>query len=182
MNVRKLWTENFHVIRAYAYRTTEGILAGHNKNPLYLDSDKIEDIADDAIPSAWETTLNKADQIAELQDPDPEKQKKRQLGFVLRIVRNCVRHAIRRYRIQLAELTGTEWDKTPDPQTERIEAILESLPSRTRETAEAFSLGLTPSQVAARLGMSEMTVYRHREALIPKLGYLHFCRELESVC
>ncbi len=169
-NVRELWAEEFKAIRAYAYRATQGILAGHKRNPLFPSSDTIEEISADGIAESFETTTKNADRIMAWRDL--QKRRKVLLGFI----RNGCRNSIKKYRashcpnLQSDPIDQTE--ETPDG----FEELVLSLPPVFRKTAELFALGKTQSKIAELLGVDRCTVFRHQERIRELLGFDLFCR------
>ena len=173
-NVRELWVEEWRAIRAYAYRATQGILAGHKKNPLFPPADMIEEISADGIAEAYETTKRKADRIMAWKDP--KKRRKVLLGFI----RNGCRNAIKKYR--RSQCPNLESD--PISQTavnpEGFEEMILSLPPVYRQTAELFALGKTQAEIAEKLGVDRSTIYRHQQKIRQTLGFTLFCRWLQQ--
>lgn len=174
-NVRALWAKGFIKIRAYAYRATQGILAGHKTNPLFPPSDVIEEISADGIAEAFETTTKNAQRITAWRDP--EKRRKVLLGFI----RNGCRNAIKKYRAShcpnLQSDPVGQAEETPDG----FEELILSLPPVFRKTAELFAEGKTQAEIAEILGVDRSTIYRHQQQIRRIIGFDLFCRFLQRV-
>jgi DNA-directed RNA polymerase specialized sigma24 family protein len=172
-NIREMWSEEFKAIRAYAYRATQGILAGHKKNPLFLSSDALEEISADGIAEAYETSTKNADRIMAWRDP--AKRRKVLLGFI----RNGCRNAIKKYRTsQCPNLESDPIGQTAE-NPDGFEELVLSLPPVFRKTAELFSQGKTQSEVAESLGVDRSTVYRHQQQIRRIIGFDLFCRFMQ---
>ena len=172
--LRELWVEEWKAIRAYAYRATQGILAGHKKNPLFPPADTIEEISADGIAEAYETSTKNAHRI--MAWADPQKRRKVLLGFI----RNGCRNAIKKFRrSQCPNLESDPIIQTAE-NPEGFEELVLGLPPVYRKTAELFALGKTVSETAELLGIDRSTVYRHRTKLGEILGFNLFCRWLQQ--
>lgn len=174
--IRAMWTEEFSRFRGYAYKTVEGILAGY-RNPLFPSSDTIEDIADDALLKAYETTTRNAHRIA--QGVDPETRRKIFLGYLRNACRNAVRKHCNRSRPNLTAEPIAQTREEPD-EPEGAEALLQTLPRTIRRTAELLSQGRSKCEIARALDIDRTTVFRHCQKLRELLGFALFCYRLES--
>ena len=171
-NVRELWVKEWRAIRAYAYRTTQKILAGHKRNPLFPPADMIEEISADGIAEAYETSLKHAERITAWRDE--EKRRKRLLGFV----RNGCRHAIANYRKSRCPQLRTDIEQREDHQAEGFEELILSLPPQLRPTAELLAKGMTQTETAEALGVNRKTIQRYQKRIRETIGFDLFCRWL----
>lgn len=169
-NVRELWIQEWKAIRAYAYRATQGILAGHKKTPLFPPSDTIEEISAEGIAEAYQTSTENAERITAWED---EKKRRRVL---LRFLRNGIRHAIAKYRLERARFSLIEGDHPSQEPAEDCAELILSLPPQLRKTAELLSQGKNPTEIAEETGLARRTIYRHQTAIGKKLGFDLFCR------
>jgi hypothetical protein len=168
--LRELWVEEWKAVRAYAYRATQKILAGHKKNPLFPPADMIEELSADAIAEAYETTTKNAERIMAWQDET--KRRKVLLAFV----RNGCRHSITRYRKSRCHRLESDIAEREENLADGFEELILSLPPAIRRTAELLAKGKTQSETAEELGVSRREIYRRREQLRGILGFDLFCR------
>jgi DNA-directed RNA polymerase specialized sigma24 family protein len=169
-NIREMWAQEFSRIRAYAYRATQGILAGHKKNPLFLSSDALEEISADGIAEAYETTTRNAERI--MAWSNLAKRRKVLLAFI----RNGCRNAIKKFRaLRCPNLESDPIGQTTE-EPEGFAELLLTLPPVYRKTAELFSQGKTQAETAEALGVDRCTVYRHQQQIRRIIGFDLFCR------
>jgi DNA-directed RNA polymerase specialized sigma24 family protein len=172
-NVRELWIDEWKAIRAYAYRATQGILAGHKRNPLFPPPDTIEEISAEGIAEAYQTTTQNADRITAWEDD------KKRRKVLLRFLRNGIRHAIAKYRLERARFESLEGEQTSPETSDDCAELILSLPPVYRKTAELLSQGKNPTEIAEEIGLNRTTVYRHQTAIGQILGFPLFCRWLQ---
>lgn len=172
--IREMWAGEFGRIRAYAFRTVQGILAGDQTNPIFPSSDTIEEIASDGIAEAYQTTMAKSQSIADGNDSPTQRK------VFLAFVRNACRNAIRKYRRRhCPNLEQDPIDQTTE-ETDGAGELLSSLPRNVRKTAELFAEGKSQAEIAETLAVDRTTIYRRQQKLRELLGYRMFCRWVES--
>jgi DNA-directed RNA polymerase specialized sigma24 family protein len=171
--IRGMWAKEFGRIRSYSFRATQGILAGHKRNPLFLSTDALEEISADGIAEAFETTTKNAQRIMAWRDPAKRRK------VLLAYIRNGCRNAIRKYRaLRCPNLESDPIGQTTE-EPEGFAELLLTLPPVYRKTAELLAQGKTQSETAEALGVDRSTVYRHQERLRELLGFDLFVRWMQ---
>jgi hypothetical protein len=107
-----------------------------------------------------------------------DEKKRRQV--LLRFLRNGLRHAIAKYRLERARFEPMEGDQpAPENSADCAELIL-SLPPVYRKTGELLAQGKNPTEIAGEIGLNRSTVYRHQTAIGQRLGFPLFCRWMQQ--